>query len=218
MHPVSQYVRLQVQNLPQPFPAATSGQRAPNCRPKIKVPTSHENGTRMRHAQRRTTPPRWMSSVACIGRSFTFCTHRTTLRREFLRRRCARTTPQPEVCHHSDFRVRSHPSRRAIETTTATIWLGRVGDRDRRVQAVVFRAVAPADATKCTLPTCSGHSDRRTQQLGDVSLIVPGSVPIPSSSSGTRVVRPRLTTARAAVRKTRPFSVTQNLLGSTTRC
>ena len=42
----------------------------------------------------------------------------------------------PEVCHSSDFRVRSHPSRRAVETTTAAIWLARVGDRDRRVEAI----------------------------------------------------------------------------------
>ncbi len=54
---VSEYVPLPVQNLPQPFPAATPGRRVPNCRLSIKVPNTRENGTRRRHNRRQALPP-----------------------------------------------------------------------------------------------------------------------------------------------------------------
>ena len=77
------------------------------------------------------------------------------------------THPHPEACHHSNFRVRSHSSRRAVETTTAAIWLGRVGDRDRRRQAVVFRAFGRPPTTRpnasCLRVACGDHLDRHIE-------------------------------------------------------
>jgi hypothetical protein len=52
----SSNVPLPVQNLSQPFPAATPVHRVPNCRLVIKVPRTRENGARIRHSQRQAAP------------------------------------------------------------------------------------------------------------------------------------------------------------------
>ena len=86
---VPKYVPLPVQNLPRPFPAVSPGRRVPDCRLSIKVPDTHENGTRMRHSPRQVSPPAngrviaaaelllacfggaprrtWQDAITCVG-------------------------------------------------------------------------------------------------------------------------------------------------------
>ena len=54
---VSEYLRFPVQNVPWQFLIVTPGRRVPNCRLRIKVPRTRENGTRMRHTRMQNFPP-----------------------------------------------------------------------------------------------------------------------------------------------------------------